>query len=207
MSPSSGPESTPELCEQCRVLFSASGLRDLMSSKAWFKHSPLASFEHRTGCRFCRFLWEEDLMGADNLPRRFRRLRDLVYPPPGTARLQNAKNLVGSWVAISCLELGTGALGGQLDYLTALATASDDSAATALRGGMRIFVRVENSTGRMFWDFPHLRGCAAQGTSIRSQVLGSVKSTADIYDLSGLDRRPMCCSDLFSTVGMERYEP
>jgi hypothetical protein len=103
-------------------------------------------------------------MGAVSLPRRFRRLRDLVYPPPGTARLQNAKNLAGSWVAISCLELGAGALGGQLDYLTTSTTASDDSVATALHG-IRILVRVESSAGRVFWDFPHLRASAAEGTS------------------------------------------
>jgi hypothetical protein len=115
-------------------------------------------------------------MGAVSLPRRFRRLRDLVYPPPGTARLQNAKNLAGSWVAISCLELGAGALGGQLDYLTTSTTAGDDSVLTALRG-IRILVRVESATGRVFWDFPHLRASAAEGTS--NSHRGYLMSTAD----------------------------
>ncbi|KAJ4287046.1 hypothetical protein N0V88_007811 [Collariella sp. IMI 366227] len=101
-SASSAAKLSRELCEQCDVLFSIPGLHDIYSiSNGRLKHSQLEAFEHRTTtCRFCRFLWEGDLIGASPHPASFRRLRDLVYPTPETARVHKAKKFPGSWVVI-----------------------------------------------------------------------------------------------------------
>lgn len=166
MSANPALQPTQELCERCEVLFSIQGLNEVYTtSHGRFRHSQLETFEDRADCRFCRFLWEEDLIGANTQPLAFRRLQDLVYPPKGTARVQNAKSFPGSWVVIRCDK--SVAPQGQIDYLppsSPLATAGEESSATTLT---LICVRIENAKGRMLWEFPFLYVTAAQGTLVR----------------------------------------
>lgn len=165
MSSNPAPKPTPELCGRCSVLFSVQGLSEIYTtSQGRFRHSQLETFEDRVDCRFCRFLWEEDLIGANTQPLAFRRLRDLVYPPQSAARIHNAKSFPGSWVVIRCEK--SVAVQGQVDYLplpSSLATTSENLSASALS---LMCVRIENSKGRMLWEFPFFYVTAAQGTLI-----------------------------------------
>ncbi|EAQ84151.1 hypothetical protein CHGG_10555 [Chaetomium globosum CBS 148.51] len=161
MSSNPAPKPTPELCGRCSVLFSVQGLSEIYTtSQGRFRHSQLETFEDRVDCRFCRFLWEEDLIGANTQPLAFRRLRDLVYPPQSAARIHNAKSFPGSWVVIRCEK--SVAVQGQVDYLplpSSLATTSENLSASALS---LMCVRIENSKGRMLWEFPFFYVTAAQ---------------------------------------------
>ncbi|KAH6848123.1 heterokaryon incompatibility protein-domain-containing protein [Chaetomium sp. MPI-CAGE-AT-0009] len=153
MSPNSAP--TQELCERCSILFSRPGLDEIYATPHnRFRHSQLETFEDRADCCFCRFVWEEDLIGANTQPLAFRRLRDLVYPPQSAAKIQNAKKFLGSWVVIRCDK--SVAAQGQVDYLPS-PVVSDGSPTLST-----ICVRVENSAGRMLWEFPFLYVSASQ---------------------------------------------
>jgi hypothetical protein len=165
MSANTAPKPTQELCERCDVLFSTQGLHEVYTtSQGRFRHSQLETFEDRVDCRFCRFLWEEDLIGANTQPLTFRRLRDLVYPPQGTAGIHKTKRFPGSWVVIRCDK--SVAPQGQIDYLppsSQLATAGEELSGTALT---LVCVRIENDKGRMLWEFPICYVTAAQGMSV-----------------------------------------
>ncbi|KAK3293615.1 heterokaryon incompatibility protein-domain-containing protein [Chaetomium fimeti] len=157
MSPNPARKPTEELCERCSVLFSRPGLDEIYATPHnRFRHSQLETFEDRADCCFCRFLWEEDLIGANTQPLTFRRLRDLVYPPQSAARIHNAKKFPGSWVVIRCDK--SVAPQGLVDYLPdSLPLANDGSPTLSI-----ICVRIENAAGRMLWEFPFLYVSASQ---------------------------------------------
>ncbi|KAI1381168.1 heterokaryon incompatibility protein-domain-containing protein [Hypoxylon crocopeplum] len=109
------------LCEQCSALFSERGLRQLLASTG-FRHSKLNTFGDREHCRFCRYLWNENIEGHV-IPHT---LRD--FPPfANLSRSTSSPRLLRGWVTLWAPE------------------GSDKRWGTLL-------VRVESETGEVLWE-------------------------------------------------------
>lgn len=137
------------LCSQCAFLFSTAGIRHLLTATSSktnrsvkLRHSLLETFPDRIQtCRFCRYLWEEDLIGASPLSNRYRRLRDLVDPAA------DVKKFVGSWVVIG----NAGKLGSEIirgEYLEK--NAGPDGKFGCFKVGL------DSAKGKLLWEFPLL---------------------------------------------------
>lgn len=127
------------LCQQCRLMFSEQGFKQLFSSAGFF-HSTLDTFENRQNCRLCCYVWSENIIGDSSQSHNVRALRDLViststYNFAGRNAVQAARSLV---------------------FFRAVGTSSKEWEGLALR--------VESSKRRMQWEpFNHLRVVVSAG--------------------------------------------
>lgn len=146
-----------ELCKQCAFLFSTPGIRHLRlgeKEKHWqhpkIKISLLETFPDRLQCcRFCRYLWNEDLVGASLLNSRFRRLRDLVLVAPGQPQPSDLTKFQGSLVVVT--DAGKHVFRPTGDPAQYLELDHEPE------WGFEFFtIRVESASGRMLWTFPFL---------------------------------------------------
>jgi hypothetical protein len=99
------PKNEQSLCHQCRTMTHGPGIMELFSPYG-FKHSQLDTFESRTECRLCQFLWCEDLLGSINQANRIRRLSDLVK---SEARPAIVKEPNKAYVVLTALKQDTAA--------------------------------------------------------------------------------------------------
>ncbi|KAI1773591.1 HET-domain-containing protein [Hypoxylon cercidicola] len=134
------------LCQRCCFLFSTQGLRELSATKR-FRHSILGTFSDRPGCRFCSYLWNDDLIGYSRVPYSAHCLRDLVDTASSSTRQQKVNLLLASWVFIANKSE-------RLGFYNVLYTAIEDrSTSTEDIGG--IVITVESDTGSLLWELPH----------------------------------------------------
>ncbi|KAI0165153.1 HET-domain-containing protein [Hypoxylon sp. FL1284] len=134
------------LCQQCCSLFSTQGLRKLSATKR-FRHSILGTFPDRPDCRFCSYLWTEDLIGHSRAPYSARCLRDLVNRASRSARQKKVNMLLASWVFIANKSEGLGLYSTLYPAIEGRSASEDDI------GG--IFIIVESDSGSLLWQSPH----------------------------------------------------
>ncbi|KAI8624251.1 HET-domain-containing protein [Xylariaceae sp. FL1651] len=135
------------LCQQCQVLFSSTGFEQLIST-GQFRHSQLGTFADRPYCRFCRYLWGEDLLGASSQVYKVRRLRDVLYPASGNLHARKYEELQRCWVVLSRPVMHQYVLG--LDasiYFIEPSTVLRDADAVN-----RVFVSVETEKRQLKWQ-------------------------------------------------------
>ncbi|KAI0966380.1 HET-domain-containing protein [Xylaria arbuscula] len=95
------PDSTiVDLCKHCQFLFSSKGFEQL-ASVGNFHHSQLGTFVERPYCRFCLYLWKEDLLGASSQVYKIRCLRDLLHPASENTHSKKFEELQRCWVVVS----------------------------------------------------------------------------------------------------------
>ncbi|KAK5634665.1 hypothetical protein RRF57_010378 [Xylaria bambusicola] len=139
-----------KLCQQCQYLFSRRGFEKL-SSTGSFRHSQLGTFADRPNCRFCCYLWDNDLLGASNQVYKIRCLRHLLYPASRKARPREFEELQRCWVVIS----RPAANQYMTDSYAMIASLEPYTVPAELIIGNaidRVFVSVETEKGQMKWQ-------------------------------------------------------
>ncbi|KAI0197599.1 HET-domain-containing protein [Astrocystis sublimbata] len=136
------------LCEQCHFLFSTKGFNQLTSTGK-FRHSQLGTFANRLGCRFCCYLWNDDLLGASSQVYKIRRLRDLLSPASGNSRKH--EELRQCWVVITRPVMKNYIMGlnGNVVSLEPYTLARELVNEKAVD---RFFVGVETEKGQLKWQ-------------------------------------------------------
>ncbi|KAF2973247.1 hypothetical protein GQX73_g249 [Xylaria multiplex] len=130
---------------QCR------GFEQLLSTGK-FRHSPLGTFADRAAyCRFCCYLWNEDLLGGSGQVYKIRRLGDLLQPGSGNAYSRKAEELWRCCVVVSRPMMGQYIMGlsGAVFSLEPLTLAQELVSEKAVD---RLFVSVETEKGQMKWQ-------------------------------------------------------
>ncbi|KAI1211082.1 HET-domain-containing protein [Annulohypoxylon truncatum] len=138
------------LCQQCKILFSRDGFEQLLSTNK-FRHSRLDTFPNRSGCRFCSYLWNEDIIGTTNQVHAIRRLRDLIHPAKGKSNQAKQSELLLSWVVITRPIRDRYVIGmdGSVANLERLTIHQDSLQA---KGVDRMIINVESDDGRLRWQ-------------------------------------------------------
>ncbi|KAI0534499.1 HET-domain-containing protein [Xylaria digitata] len=153
------------LCEKCQSLFSSRGFEQLTSTGK-FRHSRLGTFTDRPHCRFCCYLWNEDLLGCSSQAYKIRRLGDLLHPGSGNAYSRKAEELRRCWVVISrpVMRQYVMGLSGAVYSLEPLTLAQELVNEQAVD---RMFVSVETEKGQMKWQgFSPLRLVAPKSSPL-----------------------------------------
>ncbi|KAI0803565.1 HET-domain-containing protein [Xylaria sp. FL0064] len=138
------------LCQQCKFLFSTKGFEQL-ASVGKYRHSQLGTFEDRSYCRFCSFLWNDDLLGASSQAYKIRCLRDLLYSPSRTAYSRESEELRRCWVIISRPATNQYCIG-PYTTVTSLEIYAVSPEQMKSNGVDRVLVSVETEKGQLKWQ-------------------------------------------------------
>lgn len=144
-----GPTIT-DLCGQCRFLFSSGGFAQLASAGS-FRHSQIGTFVDRPYCRFCRFLWNEDLLGSSSQVYKIRCLRDLLSPVSQNTHSRKFEELQRCWVVVSRPTANQYIMGSyaMISSIEPYTVSPDLIIGNAID---RVFVSVETEKGQMKWQ-------------------------------------------------------
>ncbi|KAI0877238.1 HET-domain-containing protein [Hypoxylon argillaceum] len=154
-----------DLCQQCQFLFSTRGFEQLLSVQS-FRHSQLCIFVDRPYCRFCCYLWNDDLLGASSQVYKIRCLRDLLSSARAIASSRESEELRRCWVVISRPVMDQYIMGFS-GSVFCMEPNTVGQGQTIKKAVDRFFVSVETEEGKMKWQgFSPLRLIAPKSSSL-----------------------------------------
>ncbi|KAI1365827.1 HET-domain-containing protein [Xylaria arbuscula] len=154
-----------ELCKQCRFLFSSRGFEQLASTSS-FRHSQIGTFVERPYCRFCRYLWNEDLLGSSSQVYKIRCLRDLLGSASRNTHSRRFEELKRCWVIVSRPTANQYIMGSyaMIASIEPYTVPPDLIVGNAID---RVIISVETEKGQMKWQsFSPLRFIAPKSSPL-----------------------------------------